>query len=151
MFGRLLAASSLFLVAACGQAQDGALVSIENAVITAPAVPSAPGAVYFELSAASGGDHLVAVESPRAERIELHETRTVNGVTSMAAIRAEDLAFMPGEPLVFAPGGKHAMVFGLDEAVRVGDRIPLTFRFGSFAPVTVEAEVRGPGQAHGEH
>ena len=151
MFGRLLAASSLFLVAACGQVADRPLVSVENAVVTVPAVPGAAGAAYFELSAASGGDHLVAIDSPRAERIELHETRTENGVTSMAAIRSEDLAFMLGEPLVFAPGAKHAMVFGLDEAVRVGDRIPLTFRFGSFAPVTVEAEVREPGQAHVGH
>ena len=151
MFGRLLAASSIFLIAACGQAGDGALVSVENAVVTVPAVRGAPGAAYFELSAASGGDRLVGVESPRAERIELHETRTENGVTSMAAVRPEDLDFMLGEPLAFVPGGKHAMVFGLDPGVKVRDRIPLTFRFESFAPVTVEAQVRGPGQGHVGH
>jgi copper(I)-binding protein len=151
MFGRLLAASSLFLVAACGQEADVGIISVENAVVTVPAVPGAPGAAYFELSAARGGSRLVAIESPRAERIELHQTRTENGRTSMAPARPEALDFMLGEPLVFAPGGKHAMVFGLDPAVRVGDRVPLTFRTEGFAPRTVEAEVRGPGQAHASH
>ena len=43
------------------------------------------------------------------------------------------------------------MLFGVDHALKVGDRISLTFTFEGAAAVTVEAEVRGPGQAHADH
>jgi copper(I)-binding protein len=60
--------------------------------------------------------------------------------------------FAPDAPLVFEPGGRHAMLFDLDPALRPGGRVALTFRFEPAPPVTVEAEVRGPGDVgHGGH
>ena len=70
-------------------------------------------------------------------------------MTSMQAIPSA--AFEDGKPLAFAPGGKHLMLFNLDPALKPGDKIPLTFRFAKAPPVTVEADVLGPGAAHAGH
>ena len=95
-----------------------------------------------------GGGTLHGIASPRAERIELHETRSEGGMSRMAAL--ERVAVGDGE-VRFEPGGKHAMLFGVDPALKVGDRISLTFTFEGAPSVTVDAEVRGPGQAHAGH
>jgi copper(I)-binding protein len=54
----------------------------------------------------------------------------------------EDVPIGPGEALAFAPGGKHAMLFGIDPAVQPGQRLPLAFRFASGRTIAAEAEVR---------
>ena len=86
----------------------------------------------------------------RFGRIELHETLSENGVSRMVPL--EDATFGPGEPLVFEPGGRHAMLFDMDPALAPGSTIPLVFRFDPAPPVTVEAEVHGPGGVgHEDH
>lgn len=130
---RPLAATALILaLAGCGG--DGG-VRIEQAMVTLPAVAGRPGAAYFRIEADTPA-RLTGIDTARAGRIELHE----------AGMRpARGFALAPGEPLVFAPGGRHAMLFDLDPSLRPGGRIALTFAFEGAPPVTVEAEVRAPG------
>jgi copper(I)-binding protein len=135
----------LLLATACGRAPEPPSVAVERAVVTLPAVPGRPGAAYFMLRTNHDPTRLVGMDSPRVGRIELHETMEHQGMVRMAPIA--EAVFSPGDPLHFAPGGGHAMLFDMDPALRVGDRIPLTFRFDPAPPVTVEAEVRGPGDA----
>ena len=148
MFGRFIAASSLLLLAACEGTPQQPSVTVTDAVVTVPAVPGGPGAAYFTMRGAGGGGILQGLSSPRVERIELHETRSEGGMTRMAAI--ERVAVTDSE-VRFEPGGKHAMLFGVDPALRVGDRASLTFTFEGAPAETVEADVRGPGQAHAGH
>ena len=148
MFGRLFAAAPLLILAACQGTPQQPAVTVTDAVVTVPAVPSAPGAGYFKMTGAGGGGTLQGVTSPRVERIELHETRSEGGMSRMVAL--ERVAVGGGE-VRFEPGGKHAMLFGVDPALKVGDRISLTFTFEGAPSVTVDAEVRGPGQAHAGH
>src|SRR5690349_17278965 len=148
MFGRLLAAVPLLILAACQGAPQQPAVTVTDAVVTVPAVPGGPGAGYFTLRGTGGGGTLQSISSPRVERIELHETRSENGMTRMAAI--ERTPVTNGE-VRFEPGGKHAMLFGVDPALKVGDRLVLTFTFEGAPAVTVDADVRGPGQAHAAH
>jgi len=116
-------------------------VAVEDAVVTLPAVEGRPGAAYFTLESAAPAA-LLAVASPRATRIELHE----------AGMRpATRFALRAGETLRFEPGGRHAMLFGLDSALRPGQRLTLTFTFDGAPPATAEAEVRGPGDVHAGH
>jgi hypothetical protein len=63
----------------------------------------------------------------------------------------EDLTFSGSGRLEFKSGGKHAMLFGIGKSVRPGDRIPLTFTFDPVPAVTVEAEVRAPGDVDAAH
>jgi copper(I)-binding protein len=135
----------VFLLLACCDGNGGepgpSQVAVEDAVVTLPAVPGRPGAAYFTLESEAPAA-LVAVASPRAARIELHE----------AGMRpAARFTLAAGAPLVFAPGGRHAMLFGLDSALRPGDHLALTFTFEGAPPVTAEAEVRAPGDVHAGH
>ena len=136
------------VLASCGS-QSGPQVTIDEARITLPAVKGRPGAGYFTAEAAALPEAIVAVTAPPPTRIEMHESMTSGAMASMQAIPSA--AFASGAPLVFEPGGKHLMLFDIDPAVKPGDTLPLTFRFANAPPVTVQAEVLGPGQGHAAH
>lgn len=127
-------------------------VTVENAVVTVPAVPGGPGAGYFTITTNNDPTSLISVTSPSVRSIELHETREEGGRTEMRELAPGNTTFHPGKPLRFAPGGKHAMLMGVDPAIRPGGKIRLVFDIQPIRePVIVEAEVRGPGQVHAEH
>lgn len=144
----ILATCALFALSACDPRPTTPRVEVTDAVVMLPVVPGRPGAAYFTLHSNNDPTKIVSVTSPRVERIELHETREENGVSKMGPIR--DPVFPPGGVMEFKAGGRHAMLFGIDPAMKAGDRIPLTFTFEPVPPVTVEAEVRGVG-SHAGH
>ena len=143
---RRLAMALAFALAAtgCGRGEKGPpRVTAEHVVLTLPAAAGRPGAAYFRLETNRENIRLLRVSSPAAGRIELHEP----GMRPAASF-----AFSHREPLHFEPGGRHAMLYGLDPALRPGARIALTFTFeGGAPPLTAEAEVRAPGDVHAEH
>jgi copper(I)-binding protein len=125
---------------------------VENVVVTLPAVPGGVGAAYFTIGTNNDPSQLQAIASPRIQRMELHETREQGGQTGMRQLPPPGITFSPGEPLRFAPGGKHAMLFGVDPSLRPGDKVLLSFTVQPLRdPVTVEADVRGPGQVQSDH
>ena len=146
----LISLPPAFLLLGCGGA-EAPQITIENAVMTAPAVRGGPGAAYFTLKTNMDASRLVSVTSPSIGSIELHETREEAGRTSMAPLDETGATFSRGTPLVFAPGGKHAMLIGVAPGLVPGRKVRLTFNVDGAGPVTVEAEVRGPGQAHAAH
>ena len=142
----IVTACAALALLACNGTPDEPRVIVEDAVVTLPAVPGRPGAAYFELRANRTPTNLVSLTSPLIRKIELHESRTRNGKTSMAPI--DNTAFPGNGVMEFKPGGKHAMLTGIDKSVKVGSKIPITFTFDPAPAVTVEAEVRGPGDGH---
>jgi copper(I)-binding protein len=152
LYGRhmrfILAASLVALaLAACNSGAQEPRVSVEGAMVHLPAVKGRPGAAYFSLKTNNDPTRLLSVTSPAIERIELHDSVTTNGVSRMGP--AQDLTF--SDTLAFEAGGKHAMLFGLDPALKPGAKIALTFNFQPAPPVTVEATVHGPGGGHSGH
>jgi len=144
-------AAATFLLG-CARAPAEPQVSVEGAVVTVPAVPGGPGAAYFTLVTNNDPSRLVSISSPSVQRIELHETREENGRTGMRPLTEDATTFGPAEPLRFAPGGKHAMLMGVDPNLRPGGKVILRFQVEPLPqPIIVEAEVRGPGQARSEH
>jgi len=140
--GAIAGLLAVLLLAGCGGG-EATPPSVEEARITLPAAPGVPGAGYFTIQGGKA-DALVAVSSPAAARIEMHETASdARGVTSMRPLAEVPL----GDEVSFEPGGKHLMVFELGGNVRAGQAIPLTFRFRTAAPVTVAAQVVPPGAA----
>jgi copper(I)-binding protein len=148
---RLFALGIALLAGACDRSPEEPRVTVEHAVVTVPAVPGGPGAAYFKLETNNDPTRLVSIASPSIQRVELHGTTSEGGRSRMAPLQPGETSFDPANALHFAPGGKHAMLFGVDPALRAGDKVSLTFTFEPAAPVTVDAEVRGPGQAHGAH
>ena len=133
---RLRASSILAALALVGCQDGGPRVTVEDAVVTLPAVSGRPGAAYFRLETNRDGTRLTDVASAKAGRVELHE----RGMRPAAGFD-----FTPAQPLLFEPGGRHAMLFDLDPSLRPGANIALTFSFEGAPPVTAEAEVRAPG------
>lgn len=88
---------------------------------------------------AATADVLVGATSPKAEAIEFHETVDVDGTLEMRPATA--FAIASGERLALAPGRKHLMVFGLDPALKTGDRIPLILTFRSGTIIEAEMEL----------
>ena len=61
----------------------------------------------------------------------------------MRPVERIDLA---GEPeIVFAPGGRHLMLIGVDPALKAGGQADLVFHFARGDPVTARARVIGAG------
>lgn len=67
---------------------------------------------------------LVAVESPAAGRVEVHEMAMQDGVMRMRAVAGLDLA--AGQEVELKPGGFHLMLMDLKAPLKAGDSIDLT-------------------------
>ncbi|MGI9274912.1 MAG: copper chaperone PCu(A)C [Endozoicomonas sp.] len=93
---------------------------------------------------------LEALESPVANRTELHTTVMQDGAMKMQQV--EDFQVKPGEEAVLKPGGYHVMLMGLKKAIAAGDKVPVTLTFTNGNNITVEAvamkEIKGQGMAH---
>jgi copper(I)-binding protein len=148
---RVLVATTLglALLGACNRAPEEPRVTVQQVAVTLPAVPGRPGAAYFTLRTNTDPTNLIGVMSPLVQRIELHDSGSKGGVSSMKPL--EETVFPGRGVLAFKPGGKHAMLFGIDPSVKAGGKIPLTFTFDPAPAVTIEAEVRGPGDVHDGH
>jgi periplasmic copper chaperone A len=145
----ILATTLVLALGACDVPRAEPAVSVEEARITLPAVRGRPGAGYFTVKADAQSLRITGVTSPRVQRIELHDMSMAGGVMRMGPLR--DASVPAGGELEFAPGGKHAMLFGVDPALKAGDTVPLTVSFDRAPAVTVQAEVQGPGGGHAGH
>ncbi len=103
--------------------------------------PSAPtGAVYFTLSnPGNTPDRLMDIQTPRAERAELHTHVHKGDVMSMERIDSVELP--AGGEVAFKPGGNHVMLFKLSEPLVAGERFPLTLIFDKAGEVTVDVAI----------
>jgi periplasmic copper chaperone A len=138
-----VALAGTMLLAGCDRPPPDGTVRVRDVWVRLPAAKSRPGGAYFRMEAGSEGTRLVGVSSPSVRWIELHETSMSGSKARMK--RHKEIEFPSRGELVFEPGGRHAMLFGIDSKVKAGGRIPLTFSFNVAPPITVEAEVRAAG------
>ncbi len=118
---------------------EGPSVQEPYARATPPAART--GAVYLTLRGGAEADRLIGVESPRAERAEIHATlKSPEGVMRMTGL-AEGLPLPAGGTAVLAPGGTHLMLIGLKAPLKAGGKAPLTLIFESGARLEVEAPI----------
>jgi copper(I)-binding protein len=148
-FGTLALAASLALLAGgCQRKSDG--IRVEDAWVRLSPVKGEPSAAYFRIEGGAEGTKLLGLSSPMVRRVELHESMTKGGMSRMKPLKDVDFDYQGR--IRFEPGGKHAMLFGLNKAVTEGSTLALTFAFNAAPPVTVDAEVRGPsGESHTGH
>jgi hypothetical protein len=103
-------------------------------------------AAYFAARLAEGSaDRLLAARIEGAGEVELHgHTMNDQGMMQMRAIGPQEVT--SGTPLVFTPGGRHLMVFGL-APVSEGDSVAgvLVFERAGEVQVTFEVQSAPPG------
>lgn len=103
-----------------GQSSGVAFVSIEN-----------KGAV---------GDKLLTVASPVAKSAAVHSMTMDDNMMRMREVSALELK--PSARIVMQPGdGYHIMLVGLKQALKPGDKIPLSLRFEKAGRIEIEVLV----------
>jgi copper(I)-binding protein len=138
-----------------GLAHDYVLGPIEIKHPWARATPrtAKTGAGYLILN--NGGktaDRLVAATSPRAERVEFHQS-TMDGTVSRMRPVQGGLSIAPNDSVAFAPNGYHLMLTELRGPLVDGERVPLTLQFETAGSITVELAVtrQAPAMEHEGH
>lgn len=129
-------------IAGCGEAP---VLRVDHAYVRLSAVKGNPSAAYFTVHGGPAATKLLSVTSPFVIKSELHASMQHNGAAMMMPERAIDV---PAKAeLTFAPGGRHAMLYDVNEGVKPGGRIPLVFTFADNSRIEVTAPVIAAGDA----
>lgn len=117
-------------------------VRVSEAWARATAPGQEVGAAYLGLRSDASAQ-LVALASPAADAVEIHEMSMKNGVMKMRMLQTLELP--AGKDVKLAPGGLHLMLIDLKKQLKAGDNvdIALTFKQGDqTSTLTVRFPVR---------
>jgi copper(I)-binding protein len=115
-----------------------------------PAAAGMVGVGYMTLvNPGARPEALVSVESPAANRVEIHRSTMEHGVMTMSPqARVETPA---GGSVAFAPGGYHLMFIGLKRELKPGDKLPATLVFEGGRRIRIEFSVGNGGPPTARH
>ncbi len=113
-----------------------------------PGQPAAGGYLTI-VNRGAVADRLVAVTSPRAGRVEIHEMKVENDVMKMRSVDG-GLALEPGETVTLAPGGLHLMFHDVRGAFAAGEQVPVTLEFEMAGRAEIGFDVRAM-EGHDAH
>jgi periplasmic copper chaperone A len=85
---------------------------------------------------------IIGVRSPSFANVELHETRTVDGVSRMRHL--PQLRLAPDGIAVLKPGGMHLMLMKPNATLKPGSRVVVEFELAGGGTLLGEFEVRKP-------
>lgn len=120
---------------------------------TPPAASVAAGYLAIR-NAGDSDDLLLAVESPAAQRVEIHEMRMYGGVMQMRQL-ADGLPIPAGQTVALAPGGTHLMFIAPTRHAVAGETLEAVLVFRNAGRLPVAFQVRGmaaqEGAPHAHH
>ena len=85
---------------------------------------------------------IVSASSPAYGSVELHESKTVGGVSRMRAV--PELRIAPDGAAVLQPGGLHLMLMQPKSPLKAGSRVAIEFALKDGRKLLGEFEVRKP-------
>ena len=142
-------ATAAILLCSCIRAEIGATASVgaltvRNAYVTRN-VGGGTSAAYMQIENRGGTtDRLVSLATQIAGRTTLHETQNKNGLMLMVPL-PNGIELPPGSTVELKTAGFHAMLEQLPRELKVGEKIPVSFKFASGASLTMSLPVREPG------
>lgn len=89
-------------------------------------------------------DRLIGGSADIADKVEVHEMATSNGVMTMRPLDS-GLIIEPGKTVKLAPGGYHLMLFDLKSPLKQDDKLQVTLEFEKAGKVKLSLDVRGVG------
>src|SRR6195952_4421043 len=92
----------------------------------------------------SAPDRLIGGSADLADKVQVHEMATNNGVMTMRPLD-KGLAIEPGKTVKLAPGGYHLMLLDLKSPLKQGDKLPVTLEFEKAGKVKLSFDVQGIG------
>jgi hypothetical protein len=119
-------------------------IVVSHARLVLPAVKGNPGAAYFTVGNESGAPAtLVRVTIVGAQQAQMHQTS--GGIMQPVV----EVGIDPGKRVIFAPSGKHVMVFSLAPSLAPGGSTEIVLHFkdgkSTSAPLRIEAADSGSG------
>jgi hypothetical protein len=135
----------VFLAAtASAQSREYHLDMLEIAHPWARATVGTTGGAFLEVNnRGTAPDQLVGASSPVAAKVELHETKTQDGVMRMQPVASIEIP--PGGSAKLAPGSIHLMLIGLRQSLKEGVHFPMTLIFTKAGKIEVEVSVEKAG------
>jgi len=101
-------------------------ITISKAFIKMPR-PGVDVTAGFATIKATTDLKVIKVSNKNFKKIELHSMKMTNGVMEMRKLTEPKLG--PNSPLVLSPGNDHLMLFGINEKLKSGENLDLTFVF----------------------
>lgn len=144
--GLAAALAASLLACRSAAAQD---VKAGDLVIEKPWARATPGGAQVAggylsvLNLGTMPDRLTGGSFEAADKFELHDMRTENGVMKMRALGPLDIP--PGGRLTLLPGGQHIMFTGLKHGLKTGESVAGTLTFERAGTVPVRFTVEGIG------
>lgn len=138
----LITLAAPLALAACG---DPAPTYIDQAWVRLSPNKDTPSAGYFVAHGGDAGTQLRGVLTDYALKVEMHESMNNNGMMTMKPIDSVDI---PAKGKVaFAPGGKHLMIWGVNDTAISRGKMTLTFLLSNGDRLLVDAVIQKPGAA----
>ena len=116
---------------------------------TAPTAPSGGGFLTVTNKGATP-DRLIAVRSPAAQQVQIHEMKMDGNVMRMRELE-KGLEIPAGGKVTLAPGGFHLMLMGLKAPLLKDTRVPVTLVFEKAGSIDVEFVVTAMGGPAPDH
>ncbi len=144
-----------FLVAALMSCGPTPQLRVHDAVVKLSPVDSNPSAMYFTIHGGPNDVYLLSVTSTSVIRTEMHETK-MDPKTGAMTMEALDRILIPADGKVeFKRGGKHVMVWGVNQIGRRLGEIEAQFLFSNNERILVKARVEkmdgSKAQEHTDH
>ncbi len=92
----------------------------------------------------SAADRLIGGSADVADKVQVHEMATTNGVMTMRPLD-KGLSIGPGKTVKLTPGGYHLMLLDLKSPLKQGDQVPVTLEFEKAGKVKLTFDVQGVG------
>ena len=89
-------------------------------------------------------DRLIAVKSPAADKVEIHEMKMDGNIMRMREVE-RGIEIPPGATVELKPGGFHVMFMGLKAPFAKEAKVPLTLVFEKAGSIDVDLMVQAMG------
>ena len=138
----LLALAAPLALTACG---DPAPTYIDQAWVRLSPNKDTPSAGYFIAHGGDAATQLRGVLTDYALKVEMHESMDHGGMMMMQKLDSVDI---PAKTKVaFAPGGKHLMIWGVNDTAISRGKMTLTFLLANGDRLLVDAVIQKAGAA----
>src|ERR1700731_464562 len=109
-----------------------------------PATAPSAGGFLTVVNKGNAPDRLLAVQSPAADQVQIHEMKMDGTVMRMRELD-NGVALPAGQAVELKPGGYHVMFIGLKAPVAKGQNVPATLVFEKAGKVDIEFLVEALG------
>jgi len=144
---RLTLAALVAVLALPASALDyklGAIEIVQPWTRATPPTAESGGGYLVVKNTGTTPDRLIAVKSPAAAKVEIHEMKMDGNIMRMREVE-KGIEVPPGATVELKPGGFHVMFMGLKAPFAKDAKVPLTLVFEKAGSIDVELMVQAMG------